>query len=278
MERRAQIEDGFITLILSFTMVTGVFVIFSGFINLASPVNCPPNFIFDCEEICSQFPARTLIKSDHNDPIQYIIECSYSDFTSSFVLLSLLLYTSTFVLINKQKYLAGMLWWAIVEAVSIISILATALELFQNDTELRRFCDKNNCQYEKDGTSLSFFIMLLITETFLLILWTYNLIISRQNFARNSTQIPAKTPNPKITLKLVSPGQLSTSSEKVCPICLDTISEKNHSFLECHHKFHYKCIKDWLVRKQVCPLCRALTTAICLYDLPESEGIDAFAV
>tara|TARA_B110000858_G_scaffold185970_1_gene228650 strand:- start:4 stop:564 length:561 start_codon:yes stop_codon:yes gene_type:complete len=42
-----------------------------------------------------------------------------------------------------------------------------------------------------------------------------------------------------------------------CSICLEKL-EKNNSvvILECSHKFHDKCIKNWMKIKKTCPICR----------------------
>ena len=43
----------------------------------------------------------------------------------------------------------------------------------------------------------------------------------------------------------------------LCSICLETISSsKEEEELECKHKYHTKCIEQWLVRDSSCPLCR----------------------
>ena len=42
-----------------------------------------------------------------------------------------------------------------------------------------------------------------------------------------------------------------------CPICLEPIDDdKDSSTLKCNHKYHKVCLKMWLDRKPICPLCR----------------------
>ena len=42
-----------------------------------------------------------------------------------------------------------------------------------------------------------------------------------------------------------------------CPICLEPIDDiKDISTLKCNHKYHKICLKMWLDRKPICPLCR----------------------
>lgn len=42
--------------------------------------------------------------------------------------------------------------------------------------------------------------------------------------------------------------------EKECIICLDEV-EIEWRELECHHRYHKKCIEDWITVKANCPLC-----------------------
>ncbi len=53
------------------------------------------------------------------------------------------------------------------------------------------------------------------------------------------------------------PGYLpdSSSSEDVCPICIDKL-EENVKKLVCNHCFHEKCINSWVDFNNKCPLCR----------------------
>jgi hypothetical protein len=41
-----------------------------------------------------------------------------------------------------------------------------------------------------------------------------------------------------------------------CSICLEIISRKK-IILTCNHVFHPKCIREWIQKKNTCPLCRA---------------------
>ena len=42
---------------------------------------------------------------------------------------------------------------------------------------------------------------------------------------------------------------------KECPICLDELS-KQVIKLNCGHFFHPNCINQWLISKNICPLCK----------------------
>ncbi|GAB2282627.1 hypothetical protein Dimus_017166 [Dionaea muscipula] len=43
-----------------------------------------------------------------------------------------------------------------------------------------------------------------------------------------------------------------------CTICLDDFEEgQNVGKLDCNHKFHFQCIKNWLLQKNSCPICKA---------------------
>ena len=42
--------------------------------------------------------------------------------------------------------------------------------------------------------------------------------------------------------------------QEECIICLDTV-ETEWRDLECHHRYHKKCIEDWITIRATCPLC-----------------------
>ena len=50
----------------------------------------------------------------------------------------------------------------------------------------------------------------------------------------------------------------------VCAICLDGYDgcKKKMGRLECGHGYHAQCIKTWLLRKNVCPMCKATAFTI----------------
>jgi hypothetical protein len=50
----------------------------------------------------------------------------------------------------------------------------------------------------------------------------------------------------------------NTDPDLECAICLRKISiNKNYKLLpECGHKFHIKCINNWLDKNNTCPCCR----------------------
>ncbi|KAH6814479.1 hypothetical protein C2S51_023497 [Perilla frutescens var. frutescens] len=46
---------------------------------------------------------------------------------------------------------------------------------------------------------------------------------------------------------------------EVCSVCLDLYREKQRvGVLGCRHQFHADCIGEWLQKKNVCPLCKAI--------------------
>lgn len=50
-----------------------------------------------------------------------------------------------------------------------------------------------------------------------------------------------------------------------CPICIDKIAiEEIMVYLPCKHYFHIDCIREWLEKKPICPLCRK---KLYLYEL-----------
>lgn len=44
---------------------------------------------------------------------------------------------------------------------------------------------------------------------------------------------------------------------RTCCVCLDDVRKGDHcSLLPCCHCFHSKCIEQWLLRSNSCPVCR----------------------
>lgn len=53
----------------------------------------------------------------------------------------------------------------------------------------------------------------------------------------------------------------SSEEEDKCPICLDALKRyQNIKTLPCIHKFHKKCVDNWLRHEMFCPTCR---TVVC---------------
>jgi len=42
--------------------------------------------------------------------------------------------------------------------------------------------------------------------------------------------------------------------QEECVICLDDV-ETEWRELECHHRYHKKCIEDWITIRAKCPMC-----------------------
>jgi hypothetical protein len=49
----------------------------------------------------------------------------------------------------------------------------------------------------------------------------------------------------------------AVSNGEECPVCKDTYNEGEEVLqLQCDHRFHPSCIKEWLARRNTCPVCR----------------------
>ncbi|XP_027362650.1 uncharacterized protein LOC113870256 [Abrus precatorius] len=58
---------------------------------------------------------------------------------------------------------------------------------------------------------------------------------------------------------------------ETCSICLeDYVNGEELGKLNCRHKFHVSCIKDWLVLNNTCPICKR--TALAVEDDQTAEG------
>jgi hypothetical protein len=66
--------------------------------------------------------------------------------------------------------------------------------------------------------------------------------------------------------------------DEVCTICFAPLLDGDHvGELPCDHVFHVECLKMWLPRKNVCPLCQTKEVARPLYD-EDLESTDLSSV
>ena len=73
--------------------------------------------------------------------------------------------------------------------------------------------------------------------------------------------------------KFIKSTKMAKCREEECAICLDDYSENNKcSELYCGHKFHNNCFREWVLQREVCPLCnvelsKKKTLRDCYYKL-----------
>ena len=64
--------------------------------------------------------------------------------------------------------------------------------------------------------------------------------------------------NELLDYEIIEYSNLENNEDKLCTICQDDIA--NELFVvklkKCSHYFHKKCIDNWLIRSNTCPLCR----------------------
>lgn len=59
-----------------------------------------------------------------------------------------------------------------------------------------------------------------------------------------------------LNIRSISNEDVFKDDSETCSICLSDFKEmKIITLTNCHHKFHYKCIKEWLSNNDRCPLC-----------------------
>lgn len=63
----------------------------------------------------------------------------------------------------------------------------------------------------------------------------------------------------KIPKKVYTYSFLNILKSESCPICCEEVEQSEEILLlpVCNHFFHANCIKSWLIRKPLCPMCRA---------------------
>lgn len=58
-------------------------------------------------------------------------------------------------------------------------------------------------------------------------------------------------------LKVNKIDDISKFKEKICVICLEDFKQNdNYILLQCIHFFHDDCIKEWILNKNICPICK----------------------
>lgn len=50
---------------------------------------------------------------------------------------------------------------------------------------------------------------------------------------------------------------IQTYVDNPCSVCLEKLSTDNTA-LSCGHTYHKKCIDEWLLKSQTCPICRQI--------------------
>lgn len=59
-----------------------------------------------------------------------------------------------------------------------------------------------------------------------------------------------------LNIRSISDEDFFKDNSECCSICLCDFKEmKTITLSNCHHKFHFKCIKEWLSENNRCPLC-----------------------
>ena len=59
-----------------------------------------------------------------------------------------------------------------------------------------------------------------------------------------------------LNIRSISNEDIFNDDSEYCSICLSDFKEmKTITLTNCHHKFHFKCIKEWLSQNNRCPLC-----------------------
>ena len=74
---------------------------------------------------------------------------------------------------------------------------------------------------------------------------------------KKDTSEVEKLTSSKLPGKSGNAGSRQDDNKESCAICLDDLKTGNMvKALTCSHKFHEKCINNWLKQKLLCPLCK----------------------
>ena len=82
------------------------------------------------------------------------------------------------------------------------------------------------------------------------------------------------TAPPVTYISYIDEKDVDLEIEKTCIICFADLLEKNVAILACGHFFHYDCIRNWLIKKEKCPICRGSEEIIQIIENKKPNLID----
>lgn len=151
--------------------------------------------------------------------------------------------------------------WPIV----IIWFATLVLFLFCTDQgrNALRFCWNRCCDPNMNDRIIERRIQPLSVQA---IMWAHRMRLAQQQHHMTNDRIPHELVL-KTKLFHVQPNISHTEEgDIICTICFHTLQEGDRvGALPCHHDFHVECLKGWLTRRNVCPLCQAPDVALPRY-------------
>lgn len=77
------------------------------------------------------------------------------------------------------------------------------------------------------------------------------------------------------TKRYVAPRVVEDEDDVSCTICFSPLEEGDRvGALPCSHTFHVDCLKEWLPRRNTCPLCQVPNVAIPQYQPQTSQDVN----
>ena len=109
-------------------------------------------------------------------------------------------------------------------------------------------------------------------NNFCVIFYIRNYFISSSSCPPASRKVLSNLP-----LVTVTADDLLEASNKECTVCLDEQTLGSLACkLPCGHLFHKECVKDWLCRHCICPVCRLeLETDDINYEMTRSKRMES---
>ncbi|KAG6591930.1 putative E3 ubiquitin-protein ligase HIP1, partial [Cucurbita argyrosperma subsp. sororia] len=73
------------------------------------------------------------------------------------------------------------------------------------------------------------------------------------------TGLSEETITSQLKTRISMPSSRESRNEEPvsCTICLDTLNDGKIGILDCNHYYHADCLKQWLLVKNVCPICKS---------------------
>jgi hypothetical protein len=157
----------------------------------------------------------------------------------------------------------------------IVVIWFAALVLFLLFTEQGRnarwFCSNRFCDPRMNDRIVERIIQPLSVQA---AFWANRMRLAQQRHMANE-RMPHELALKTKVFHVHHDTSNTEEGEFTCTICFHALQEGDRvGALPCNHEFHVECLKGWLARRNVCPLCQAPDVAVPRYREPDySQGV-----
>ena len=113
---------------------------------------------------------------------------------------------------------------------------------------------KEQLEYQKQESQNGFCFLLLLIVIITFLSYIIPLIpCCNDNDDENNNN------NENMKPLLLKKEKIELNNDENCTVCLDPFKiDDIITILNCNHKYHYNCIKQWTEKERSCPLCRVI--------------------